>query len=180
MLCRAPSIFQTRSLPAFSLSSGKLWWFFLTKNVLPILLISPYDVISFLHPFGQQDKRNGRWRKIEEAEEMMALRARYHFNPRVPSGTDKTRNKTEEKQEITFLNNFSLFLLHSLLVLLLSKKILKRLSCKNYITKFAQIILCQRFHVYSSDWILHVVIPLSDWQFSSDNQSYMTVLKWTW
>ena len=56
---------------------------------------------------------------------MMALRARYHFNPGVPSGTDKTRNKTEEKQEITFLNNFSLFLLHSLFVLLLSPKILK-------------------------------------------------------
>ena len=114
------------------------------------------------------------------APAMMALRARYHFNPRVPSGTDKTRNKTEEKQEITFLNNFWLFLLRSLFVLLLSPKILKWLSCKNYITKFAQIFLCQRFHVYSSDWILHVVIPLSDWQFSSDNQSYMTVLKWTW
>ena len=56
---------------------------------------------------------------------MMALRARYHFNPRVPSGTDKTRNKTEEKQEITFLNIFSLFLLHSLFVLLLSPKNLK-------------------------------------------------------
>ena len=39
--------------------------------------------------------------------------------------SDKTRNKTEEKQEITFLNNFSLFLLHSLFVLLLSPKILK-------------------------------------------------------
>ena len=31
------------------------------------------------------------------------------FNPRVPSGNDKTRNKTEEKQEITFLNNFRCF-----------------------------------------------------------------------
>ena len=53
---------------------------------------------------------------------MMALRARYHFNPRVPSGTDETRNKTEEKQEITFLNNFLLFHLHFLFVLLLSQK----------------------------------------------------------
>ena len=57
--------FQTRSLPAFSLSSGKLWWFFLTKTVLPILLISPHDVISCLHPFGPQDKRNGWFLKIE-------------------------------------------------------------------------------------------------------------------
>ena len=56
---------------------------------------------------------------------MMALRARYHFNPRVSSGTDKTRNKTEEKQEIAFLNNFSLFLLHFLFVLLLSQKSFK-------------------------------------------------------
>ena len=30
---------------------------FLTKTVLLILPISPYDVISFHHPFGQQDKK---------------------------------------------------------------------------------------------------------------------------
>ena len=34
--------------------------FFLTKTVLPILPISPHDLISFLHPFGQQDKKNRR------------------------------------------------------------------------------------------------------------------------
>ena len=34
--------------------------FFLTKTVWPILPISPYDVISFLYPFGQQDKKNRR------------------------------------------------------------------------------------------------------------------------
>ena len=33
---------------------------FLTKTVWPILPISPYDVISFLYPFGQQDKKNRR------------------------------------------------------------------------------------------------------------------------
>ena len=122
MLCRAPSIFSNSFSTSFFTFVRKVMMIFLTKIVFPILPISPHDVISFLHPFGQQDKRNGRWQKIEEAEEMMALRARYHFNPRVPSGTDKTRNKTEEKQEITFLNNFSLFLLHFLFVLLLSQK----------------------------------------------------------
>ena len=159
MLCRAPSIFQTRSLPAFSLSSGKLWWFFLTKNVLPILLISPYDVNSFLHPFGQQDKRNGRWRKIEEAEEMMALRARYHFNPGVPSGTDKTRNKTEEKQEITFLNNFSLFLLHFLFVLLLSQK------------SFKVIVLQKLYHKVRPDFSLSKLSCIQQWLNSSGRNS---------
>ena len=38
----------------------KVMMIFLTKTVFPILPISPHDVISFLHPFGQQDKRNGR------------------------------------------------------------------------------------------------------------------------
>ena len=38
----------------------KVMMIFLTKTVLPIFPISPHDVISFLHPFGQQDKRNGR------------------------------------------------------------------------------------------------------------------------
>ena len=42
--------------------------FFLTKTVWPILPISPYDVISFLYPFGQQDKKNRRKLKIKEAE----------------------------------------------------------------------------------------------------------------
>ena len=69
------------------------------------------------------------------APAMMALRARYHFNPRVPLGTDKTRNKTEEKQEITFLNIFSLFLLHSLFILLLSPKNLKWYSWKKLYNK---------------------------------------------
>ena len=33
---------------------------FLKETVLPIFPISPHDVISFLHLFGQQDKKNGR------------------------------------------------------------------------------------------------------------------------
>ena len=51
--------------------------------------------------------------------------------------SDKTKNKTEEKQEITFFNNFLLFLLHSLFVLLLSPKISKWLSRNNDKIKFA-------------------------------------------
>ena len=42
--------------------------FFLTKTVLPIFPISPHDVISFLLPNGQQDKKNGRLLKKEEAK----------------------------------------------------------------------------------------------------------------
>ena len=38
----------------------KVMMIFLTETVLSILPISPHDVISFLHPFGLQDKRNGR------------------------------------------------------------------------------------------------------------------------
>ena len=41
---------------------------FLTKIVFPILPISPHDVISFLLPNGQQDKKNGRLLKKEEAK----------------------------------------------------------------------------------------------------------------
>ena len=44
---------------------------FLTKTVLPILLISPHDVIFCLNPFGPQDKRNGRFLKIEEAKKSL-------------------------------------------------------------------------------------------------------------
>ena len=51
--------------------------------------------------------------------------------------SDKTKNKTEEKQEIIFFNNFLLFLLHSLFVLLLSPKISKWLSRNNDKIKFA-------------------------------------------
>ena len=81
---------------------------FVPETVLSILPISPYDVISCLHPFGPQDKKNGRSLKIEEAEKLLFCTSHdgptrsVSFNPRVPSGTDKTRNKTEEKQEITF------------------------------------------------------------------------------
>ena len=39
-----------------------------TKTVLPIFPISPHDVISFLLPNGQKDKKNGRLLKIEEAK----------------------------------------------------------------------------------------------------------------
>ena len=131
MLCRAPSIFSNSFSTSFFTFVRKVMMIFLTKTVLPFFPISPHDVISFLHPFGQQDKRNGRKLKIEEAEKPLfctshdGLTRSVSFNPRVPSGTDKTRNKTEEKQEITFLNIFSLFLLHSLFVLLLSPKNLK-------------------------------------------------------
>ena len=41
---------------------------FLKETVLPIFPISPHDVISFLHLFGEQDKKNGSLLKIEEAE----------------------------------------------------------------------------------------------------------------
>ena len=159
MLCRAPSIFSNSFSTSFFTFVRKVMMIFLTKTVFPILPISPHDVISFLHPFGQQDKRNGRWRKIEEAEEMMALRARYHFNPRVPSVTDKTRNKTEEKQEITFLNNFSLFLLHFLFVLLLSQK------------SFKVIVLQKLYHKVRPDFSLSKLSCIRQWLNSSRRNS---------
>ena len=52
------TIFPIHFLPVFFTFSRKVITIFSTKTILPILPGSPYDVISFLHPFGEQDKQN--------------------------------------------------------------------------------------------------------------------------
>ena len=55
-----PFFLNSFSSSLFTFDRKVITVFFLTKTVWPILPISPHEVISFLHPFDQQDEKNRR------------------------------------------------------------------------------------------------------------------------
>ena len=55
-----PFFLNSFSSSLFTFDRKVITVFFLTKTVWPILPISSHEVISFLHPFDQQDEKNRR------------------------------------------------------------------------------------------------------------------------